>query len=287
MQPLSVVIHSQPIPTLADATIETPAEDRDTAGPEEKEMTFLDHLEELRWRIVKALVGVVIGTILCWVFIDWIMDSVLLMPVKNVNALRAPGQQPINLQNLKPFGQLFLYMQVAIIGGIIISIPNILYQLWAFIAPGLLPKERRYIKAIVIFSSFCFLAGIAFAYFVMLPSALRFFAGFGSPQIANNIAINEYMSFIISVMLAAGVVFELPMVSWFLSQLGILTPAFMRHYRRHAIVAIFVAAALLTPGTDPVSQVLLAGPLLLLYELSIGISALAWRAKGKRAAQSS
>lgn len=271
---------------MRNATIETPVDEREAGGYEEKEMTFLDHLEELRWRIIKALIGIIIGMIVCWVFIDWIMDDVLLKPVKHVNENLAPGQQPIHLQNLKPFGQLFLYMQVAIIGGIIISIPNILYQLWAFIAPGLLPKERRYIKAIVVFSSFCFLAGIAFAYFVMLPSALTFFAGFGSAEIVNNIAINEYMNFIISVMLAAGVVFELPMVSWFLSQLGILTPAFMRHYRRHAIVGIFVLAAVLTPGTDPVSQILLAGPLILLYELSIGISALAWRGKRKRAAES-
>jgi sec-independent protein translocase protein TatC len=254
---------------------------------EEKEMSFLDHLEELRWRIVKAAAGVVLGMILCWVFIDWIMDSVLLLPVKNMNANLAPGQQPIHLQNLKPFGQLFLYMQVAIIGGIIVSIPNLLYQLWAFIAPGLMPKERRYIKSIVFFSSFCFLAGIAFSYFVMLPAAISFFAGFGTPEIENNIAVNEYMSFIISVMLAAGVVFELPMVSWFLSQLGIVTPAFMRHYRRHAIVVIFILAALLTPGTDPVSQVLLAVPLIVLYEVSIGISALAWRGKRKRAAAES
>lgn len=252
-------------------------------------MSFLDHLEELRWRIVKAVIGVVLGTIICWVFIDWIMDQVLLKPITNLNAdIKAnpgSGMQPINLQNLKPFGQLFLYMQVAIIGGIIVSIPNILYQLWAFIAPGLMPKERKYVKSIVFFSSFCFLAGIAFAYFVMLPSALTFFAGFGSTQIQNNIAISEYMSFIISVMLAAGVVFELPMVSWFLSLLGILTPAFMRHYRRHAIVVIFILAAILTPGTDPVSQVLLAAPLLVLYELSIGISALAWRGKRKREAE--
>jgi sec-independent protein translocase protein TatC len=252
-------------------------------------MSFLDHLEELRWRIVKAVIGVVLGTIICWVFIDWIMDQVLLKPITNLNAnIKAnpgSGMQPINLQNLKPFGQLFLYMQVAIIGGIIVSIPNILYQLWAFIAPGLMPRERKYVKSIVFFSSFCFLAGIAFAYFVMMPSALTFFAGFGSTQIQNNIAISEYMSFIISVMLAAGVVFELPMVSWFLSLLGILTPAFMRHYRRHAIVVIFILAAILTPGTDPVSQVLLAAPLFVLYELSIGISALAWRGKRKREAE--
>jgi len=267
--------------TTGNITENTALNDDESDVVEEREMSFLDHLEELRWRIVRALLGIVIGTALCWVFIDHIMENALLQPVIEVNNNLQPGQQPINLQNLKPFGQLFLYMEVALIGGIILSIPNILYQLWAFIAPGLLPKERRYIKWIVFFSSFCFLAGIAFAYFVMLPASLKFFAGFGTQQIENNIAINEYMSFIISVMLAAGVVFELPMVSWFLSRLGILTPAFMRHYRRHAIVGILIIAAVLTPGTDPVSQILLAVPLVVLYELSIGISALASRRKKK------
>ncbi len=248
----------------------------------EREMSFLDHLEELRWRIVKVIAGVVIGGIVCAVFIDWLVHDLLLRPVLLVNSSLTPGQQPIHLQNLKPFGQVFLYMEVAIVGGIILSIPNILYQFWAFIAPGLMPRERKYIKAIVLFSSLCFLAGIVFSYFVMLPTAINFFAGFGTPEIVNNIAINEYMSFIISVMLAAGVVFELPMVSWFLSKLGILTPAFMRRFRRHSIVAILILAAVLTPGTDPVSQILLAVPLMVLYELSIWISVWAWKNKVKQ-----
>jgi sec-independent protein translocase protein TatC len=249
----------------------------------EQEMSFLDHLEELRWRLIRVMLGIMIGAIVCGLIIDWLMTDVLLRPVLEINRNLRPDQRPINLQNLKPFGQVFLYMQVAIIGGFILSVPNTLYQIWSFIAPGLVPKERKYIASIVFFSTFCFLAGIAFAYFVMLPTALAFFAGFGSPDIENNIAINEYMSFIISVMLGAGIVFELPMVSWFLSKLGILTPAFMRHYRRHSIVVILVLAAILTPGTDPVSQVLLAIPLILLYELSIGISAMAWR--GKKSSQ--
>lgn len=246
-----------------------------------KEMSFLEHLEELRWRIIKAGIGVILGMIICWIFIDFIINSVLLKPVVDLNSHLSSGQQPIRLQNLKPFGQLFLYMQVAIIGGIILSIPNILYQLWSFIAPGLMPKERKYVKWIVFFSSFCFLFGVVFSYYVMLPAAFQFFAGFGTQDIQNNIAINEYMDFIISVMLAAGIVFELPMVSWFLSKLGILTPAFMRKYRRHSIVAIFILAAALTPGTDPVSQVLLAVPLLALYEASILVSAWAWKGKKK------
>ncbi len=227
------------------------------------EMSFLDHLEELRWRLIYAAIGIVVGAIAAWIFIDPLVDVILLKPARDAGA---------ELQNLRPFGQLFLFVQVAIIVGVVVSLPNLFYQLWKFISPALKKNERKYILSIVIFSSLCFLAGIAFAYFVMLPLAMKFAAQFGSEAIKNEFAIDEYMSIIISVMLAAGCVFELPMVSFFLSKLGILTPAFMKKYRRHAIVIILVLAAILTPGADPVSQVILAVPLVLLYELSIFIS---------------
>lgn len=236
---------------------------RENEDSSDVEMSFLDHIEELRWRIIYALVGILVFTIVAWIFIDPLVEIVLLKPARDANA---------SLQNLRPFGQLFLYVQVAIIVGIVASLPNIFYQLWKFIAPALKKKERKYILWIVFFSTFCFLVGIAFAYFVMLPLAMKFAAKFGTVEIANEFAIDEYMSIIISVMLAAGVVFELPMVSFFLSKLGILTPTFMRKYRRHAIVIILVLAAILTPGADPVSQVILAVPLVLLYEISIFIS---------------
>ena len=227
------------------------------------EMSFLDHIEELRWRIIYSLIGILVFTIVAWIFIDPLVEIVLLKPARDAHA---------SLQNLRPFGQLFLYVQVAIIVGVVASLPNIFYQLWKFIAPALKKQERKYILWIVFFSTFCFLAGIAFAYFVMLPLAMKFAAQFGTQEIANEFAIDEYMSIIISVMLAAGVVFELPMISFFLSKLGILTPKFMRKYRRHAIVIILILAAILTPGADPVSQVILAVPLVLLYEISIFIS---------------
>ncbi len=229
----------------------------------EKEMTFLEHLEELRWRIIYSIIGIVVGTILAWIFIDFLVDVVLLKPAKDSGAV---------LQNLRPFGQLFLYMQIAIMVGMIISIPNLFYQFWQFISPALRKKEKKYIFWIVVFSSICFLGGIAFAYFAMLPLTLKFAAEFGSETIKNEFAIDEYMSIIISVMLAAGLVFELPMISFFLSKLGILKPAIMRKYRRHSIVVIMILAAFLTPGADPVSQLVLAVPLVVLYEISIFIS---------------
>jgi sec-independent protein translocase protein TatC len=227
------------------------------------EMSFLDHIEELRWRIIYSLIGVLIFTIAAWIFIDPIIEVVLLKPARDANA---------SLQNLRPFGQLFLYVQVAIVVGIVVSLPNIFYQLWQFITPALKKREQKYIIWIVFFSTFCFLSGIAFAYFVMLPLTMKFAAQFGTAEIANEFAIDEYMSIIISVMLAAGLVFELPMISFFLSRLGILTPTFMRKYRRHSFVIILILSAFLTPGADPVSQVILAVPLVLLYEISIFIS---------------
>lgn len=229
----------------------------------EVEMSFLDHLEELRWRLIYVVIGAVIGVAACWAFIDFIIEDILLRP-----ALQAG----LHLQNLKPFGQLMVYMQVAIIGGLIITIPNIFYHLWKFIAPALRQKEQKYALAIVSYTTLCFLAGIAFAYFVMLPLTLQFAAQFGSESIENNFSIDEYFSIVFSVMLGAGLIFELPMVSFFFSKLGLLTPGFMRKYRKHAIVVILIIAAFLSPGTDPVSQIVLTIPLVLLYEISIFIS---------------
>lgn len=244
------------------------ADDNINSSDEHAEMGFLDHLEELRWRVIKIVLGVVAGAIVCGIFSDWIMNNVLLAPATRTNP-------PMTLINLKPYGQIVLYMQVAIVCGIIASIPNIFFQIWKFIEPGLLPSERKYAASVTFFTSICFLAGTAFAYFVMLPTALGFFAEFGTQSISNNIAVDEYFSFIISVMLAAGLVFELPMVSFFLARIGILTPQFMRKYRKHAIVVILILAGLLTPSPDLTSQLLLGVPLLILYEISIIIAKIA------------
>lgn len=236
------------------------------------EMSFLEHLEEFRWRFLYLLIGVFIGTAIAWIFIDFLVDNVLLIPAKKAD---------ISLQNLRPFGQLFLYFQIAIIAGMILSLPNVFYQLWQFIAPALKESEKKYIGWIVMFSTLCFLSGIVFAYFLMIPMTMSFAAQFGTTTIENNFAIGEYFSIIISIMLAAGVVFELPMLSFMLSKIGILTPGFMRKYRRHSIVVILVLAAILTPGTDPVAQLLLAIPLVILYEISIFVSKFSQRKRAE------
>ncbi len=228
-----------------------------------REMSFFDHLEELRWRIIKALSALVLAAIACAFFSDFLVQDLLLGPLRAAH---------LKVQVLSPYGIIVLYMEVIIYAGLIVSMPVILYQLWRFVAPGLMPNERQYVWRIVFFTSFCFLAGVAFGYLVLLPTALTFFAGFGTQNIDLNIAADRYITFIMNVIIASGIVFELPMISYFLTKLGFLTPAFMRHYRRHAIVVILIIAAIVNPTPELFTQILLAAPMLVLYEISIFVS---------------
>ncbi|MBC8042095.1 MAG: twin-arginine translocase subunit TatC [Rhizobacter sp.] len=228
-------------------------------------MGFIDHLEELRWRLVKGFAAVIVATIGCAFFSDFIIEKILIAPIR----VASPNAK---LQNLVPYGQLSLYLQAVVFSAVIIAFPVIAYQIWQFVRPGLMPKERKASRFFVLFVSLCFFAGIAFGYFVFLPISLRFFASFGTALIENNIAIGDYVSFFLSTVFTAGLVFELPMLSYVLSKIGFLTPAFMRHYRRHSIVAIFLLSAIITPSTDMVTQAVIAVPMLLLYEVSIWIS---------------
>ena len=233
---------------------------------EQFEMSFFDHLEELRLRIGLAVLGIVIGCIIAGAFVDQLMNWVLLKPAASVN---------MELQNLRPFGQAFLYFKVVIMAGLIISMPYTLYQLWKFIAPGLYEKERRWAGKITIYTSFCFLVGVAFAYWIMIPVMLSFTASFGSNLIKNSIDVTEYFSFITTTLLSAGLIFELPMIAYILSKIGIISPEMLRKYRRHSIVVILILAAALTPSTDPVSQLVFAAPLMVLYEISILVTVFA------------
>ncbi len=235
---------------------------------EDDEMGFLDHLEDMRKRIIWALAGVIAGCVIAGVFINQIMDLVLLLPAKEVH---------MNLQNLRPFGQPFLYFKVIFVAGIIISFPFILYQLWLFVAPGLYMNERKWVGKITFFTSLCFLTGVVFSYFIMIPSMLGFASTFGSEEIKNIIDVNEYFSFITIMLLASGLLFEMPMLAYVLARIGVVTPQFLGKYRRHAVLINLVLAAILTPTTDPVSLMMFAVPLFGLYELSIIIARFAKR----------
>ncbi len=235
-----------------------------------RELGFLGHMEELRSRIIKALLWLIVGVSIAAFFANDLINYIVLDPATS---------QGLKIQNLKPFGQAFLYFKVVIMGGFVLSFPMMLNQFWKFIEPGLYNKEKKWAMRITVFTSVCFLVGIAFAYYVMLPSMMNFAAHFGSDQIENQIDVSEYMSFFIMIILASGLLFELPMITYVLSKLGFVTPAFLRKYRRHAIVIVLILAAVITPTPDPVTQMIFAAPLFVLYEISIFVSKFSYKEK--------
>lgn len=225
-------------------------------------MPFLDHLEELRWRLVKSLGSVLIGAVITFYFIDHLIDF-LIQPTQGLKT-------PMDLQVLKVQGMFMIKWGIALIGGFVIAIPVLTYQIWKFIAPGLYMNEKRYIAPLIVFTYLSFLIGLTFAYTIIIPFSLDFFTSVGMEGVQNNFSINYYFNFITWIMIGSGLIFELPVLVFILSVFGLLTPAFMTHYRRHALVITLVLSAFITPP-DPVSLVLMSIPLMLLYEFSIGV----------------
>ncbi|MGQ9819656.1 MAG: twin-arginine translocase subunit TatC [Candidatus Kapaibacteriales bacterium] len=232
-------------------------------GYEDREMSFLEHIDELRKRIIYSLIGVAVGCAVVGFKLNFIVEQILLRPAQLIG---------VKLQNLQPFGQPFLYFKVLVIGGVIISMPFILYQLWRFIAPGLYPSERKWARIVTFWTSICFLAGSAFAYFVMIPFMLNFSAYFGTKEIENRFDVNHYFGFVTMMILASGIVFEMPMLSYVLSRFGLVTSKLMRKYQRHSMIVILIISAVLTPTPDPINQLIFASPLFILYEISIYVA---------------
>ncbi len=229
----------------------------------EKEMPFLDHLEELRWRLLKSVISVFVMMVICFFFSDFILEL-----------LRYPGNQidpPVPLQVLKVQTVFIIKLEIALFAGVIFSLPVIFYQLWQFVTPGLLATERKLVPVVVLASVVCFLVGGAFAYFIIIPYALQFFLSLAPVDIENKIALDFYIGFLLRIIIVFGVVFELPMLTFILAKFGLLTAEFMRKYRKYAVVGAFILGAILTPP-DPTTQVLLAFPIVILYEISIYIA---------------
>ncbi len=244
--------------------------------PDEKGvMPFLDHLEELRWTLIKAGTGILVATVLCAFFSEWIVDRVLIGPTRtdffmyDVLALNA---EPLNLLNRTITGQFFADLGTIIVVGLIAGSPVVVYYVWKFIEPALYPQEKSGMRFAAVFAAFFFLLGIAFGYFILTPLALQFFAQYTlSPQIENHFDIITYFSMVSFWTLGTGLLFELPVVVYFLAKVGLLTPDAMRTYRKYALLVVLIIAAFLTPP-DPISQVIVGLPLLGLYELSIYIA---------------
>lgn len=239
------------------------------------EMPFLDHLEELRWRLIRSMIALGIGMILCFFVSPYILEF-LKYPATRLDP-------PLIFQFLKVQAIFIVYIEIGFFGGLTLTLPYLLFQIWRFVAPGLNPGEQKYFLPLVFFSTALFLIGLSFAFLVILPIALEFFVGLAPEGIEANIAIDLYIGFAIRIMFLFGLIFELPMVCYFLAKIGLLTDELMRKYRRHGIVVIFIVAALLTPP-DPVTQVFLGVPLVLLYEFSIYIVAMVVRQRKKREA---
>ena len=234
-------------------------------GDNPLEMTFLDHLEEFRWRLIKILSGIFCGSILSFLIIDEII-ALLINPGHSVSEL--------NLQVLQIQGMFMIKWGLSFICGSIISLPLITYQIWEFVSPGLHLKERKIVLPLILFTFISFISGIMFAYFILIPISLNFFTSMGYTGIQNNFSINYYFSFITWLMVGCGTLFELPVLIFILARLNIATPSFLKYYRKHAIIGIMILSAIITPP-DPVSLIIMTIPLLLIYEISIGVAHLA------------
>jgi len=233
------------------------------AAGESAVMPLMEHLRELRTRLIRAVIVLLATTVISFLFAKQVF-IILLQPLGEVT-----------IQALKPTESLSNYMKVALLCGIILAMPVIVYQLARFIAPGLTKSERRYLWVLVPGATFCFVTGVAFAYFVMLPAALPFLGTFLADLIEQNWAIGEYLSFVTSLLFWIGVSFELPLFVYFLAKAGIIDAQTLRKNRKYALIAIAVLAAVITPTVDPLNMALVMGPLVVLYEIGVILARIA------------
>jgi sec-independent protein translocase protein TatC len=268
---------------------------------EEKEMSFLDHLEELRWHVVRSLVAIVTLTIASFIAAKWIFQNVIFAIARpefiTFQWLCKIGQLtgfeetlcvteiPFKIQSRYMMGQFTMHLTSSLIMGLIFAFPYVAWEIWRFIRPGLHSNERKYSRGAVFSISSLFFLGVSFGYFIMAPLAVYFLSSYQiSDAISNEFDITSYVSTIATLVLGSGILFQLPVVIYFLTQVGMVTPKFLKQYRKHAIVIILIIAAIITPP-DPLSQTLIGIPLLLLYEFSIFISAIVVRRREKREAE--
>ena len=265
------------------------------------EMGFFDHIDVLRQHLFRAAIAIVGITVVLLYYSNWVFDSLIFGPVKSnfityrilchfsriispilckYSTLLCPDKGlcfdglNIKFMNTDMFGQFITQIQICLTLGVVFAFPYLLWEVWRFIKPALSENEAKKSGRIVVFSSMFFFLGVAFAYFLIIPFSLNFAAGYTvSTQINNNFTLDNYIGFVTMMMLGCGIVFELPMVIYFLAKIGIITANFMREYRRHAIVVILILAAVITPSPDMFTMTIVAIPIYMLYELSIIVAA--------------
>ena len=256
------------------------------------EMSFLQHLEELRWHLVRSAIIVMVLGITAFCLNDFVFDTIIFGPLQqdfiSYKVLCALGQKigvgnvmcidvhPARLQTLSASEQFFNHMWISLICGLILGFPFILWELWKFVSPALKDKEIGPVRVFVVIASFLFLIGIFFGYFLLFPMSYNFLINYqvsSSGIVQTNNTFDDYISLISTMTLVSGIIFEMPVLVYFLTRMTLLSPEFMRKYRKHAVVVILIAAAVITPSPDVTSQMVVAVPMYLLYEISVFVSA--------------
>lgn len=241
-------------------------------NPAEDKLPLTAHLEELKKRLVRSLIAVGIGFVVCYYFKEWLFQ-IITRPLLKV----MPRDSYMIFTSLPE--AFFTYMKIAFFCSLFMTAPFWLFQIWRFISPGLYPREKKYVLPFVFTSSFLFIGGILFAYFLALPPAFGFFVEFSTESLRPMFTMREYLSFSLKLLLAFGVSFQLPVFIFFMTKLGIVNSRMLAKQRRYAILIIFVAAAVLTPSPDAFTQIIMAIPLMILYEMSIYVAKFAEKKK--------
>jgi len=273
---------------MADETNQEEQSTKKKKDEPKAEMSFLDHLEALRWHFIKAISSIIIFGILAYIYSDFVWNSIILAPkspdfwtsrmlikFSEFLGIQSNGlnSHPIQLINFNMSGQFMVDVWTAIIAGFIVSFPYVVYQFWSFIKPALYENERRHASGAVAIMSGLFFLGVLFGYYLIVPFSLDWLGSYSiSSEVTNQINILSYISSVTSIVIAGGISFELPVVVYFLSKVGLLTPKFLRKYRRHSYVVLLIIAAIITPP-DVISQTIVTIPLVILYEVGILISA--------------
>jgi sec-independent protein translocase protein TatC len=261
-------------------------------SPDNKEMSFVDHLEALRWHVVRSAAVWIVAIITIFINIDWVFDNVIAAPARSTfvtygalcnfshwahlgEALCMPAVN-MELQGNTVSGPFMSALSISMIGGLVLVFPYFIWEIWRFIKPALSPKELKYSRGAIFWVSLCFFTGAAFGYYLLTPFTFNFLANFKLGKTATYIyrpTLDDYIDTINNIILGCGIAFELPIVAYVLCKIGIISAAFLRNTRKYAVVVILVVAAIITPSPDWTSQILVSLPLLLLFELSIMICA--------------
>jgi sec-independent protein translocase protein TatC len=265
---------------------------------EDKEMSFLDHLEELRWHIIRSLLAILVFAVAAFLAKSFVWHTVILGPSRPdfwtyrmlcdiAEKLSTPvlciSELPFSIQSRQMTGQFTMHLSSSFIIGLILAFPYAFWEMWRFIAPGLYDKERNAARGATFFVSILFISGVLFGYYIIAPLSVNFLSNYRvDPSIVNEFDITSYTSTLSMIVLASGLMFQLPVVVYFFTKAGFVTPSLMRTFRRHSIVVIFIISAIITPP-DVFSQILISIPLIFLYEISIYISGMVLKQKEKEA----